>query len=199
MARLLSAPVISNWRSVFEETVQVDYASIPNGQFADIKDEDGIVRRQAVTVPTLSLGFQTEIGRGKGVQWVPVTEIDSVMDRLVHYATNGVETVTENEAWLSPAESIDKTICRTPAIDGDGDPIEGKWDIAFRVRMGKGSKACRIPEQDFKSFVELLSSASESVPEACAQVEKLRAKEEAKAAALAAKAAAKVSKLNSSR
>ncbi len=199
MARLLSAPVIANWRSVFEETVQVDYAHIPTGSFADVTDDDGITRRQAITTPTLSLGFQTEIGRGKGVQWVPVDDIDDVLSRLQFHSENGVNQVVENETWLSPAESIDKTICKTPALDGDGEPIEGKWDISFRVRMGKGSKACRIPEGDFKAFVAMLSDVIASVPDAIEQVEKLRAKEEAKAAALAAKAQAKFTKFNSGR
>lgn len=164
--KLINKAKSVNWRDVFAESVQVDWTDIPNGQTEKYVDEDDNEKTRMLTDRKIALGFQTETGRGKGIQWVPEDDISSVMDRLNHYATNGVHREEAAEDWLSPAETIDKTISRVPRLDTNGNVIPGEYDIAFRTRLGKGSKSCRVPEEDFQDFVAMLTQVIDAVPEA---------------------------------
>ena len=180
--RLFNTDTPDNWKQVFKDSVQVDYASIPTGEKETYVNEEGQEKTRMVTVDRAALGFQTETGRGKGIQWIPVEEIPDALSRLQHYAENGVDSTVVDDDWLNPAEAIDETICRVPRKDADGNAIEGQYDISFRVRMGKGSKSCRVPEEDFAEFVESLAGVTDQVPEALKLVEEKRAKAAAKAA-----------------
>jgi hypothetical protein len=66
--KLLKTEKSSDWRNILEQSVQLDYAQIPNGEVYYETDEDGKERKRMRTDKHLALGFQTEIGRGKGVQ-----------------------------------------------------------------------------------------------------------------------------------
>lgn len=180
--RLIKTNTPSNWRSIFEESVQVDYADIPNGETEQYTNKDGVEKTRMKTESRPAFGFQTETGRGKGIQWIPVEDIPEALSALQHYAENGVDTVALNDEWLSPAEAIHETICRVPRKDDNDKVIEGEYDISFRVRMGKGSKSCRVPEEDFAEFVDMLQTVSTQVPAALKQVEVKRAAAAAKAA-----------------
>lgn len=168
--RLFTNNTPDDWRKTFSDSVQVDFAEIPNGNVVEVEDEDGVPSKKMETDTRAALGFQTETGRGKGVQWVPVEDIPDALSALQHYADNGVEAVSVSDEWLSPAESIHETITRIARRDSEGNKIEGKYDISFRVRMGKGSKSCRVPEEDFAEFVQLLSETIEYVPKAVDQL-----------------------------
>lgn len=184
--KLFGKEKATDWRKTLEESVQLDYADIPNGEVYNETDKDGVEKRRMRTDRKLALGFQTEQGRGKGIQWVPVQDVNPVLERLSYYAKNGVEREELVTEWLSPAESIDRTIARVPRTDSDGNVIDGEYDIAFRTRLGKGSKACHIPEEDFGEFVSMLMSASESLPDAIQSIEAAAAEIEAKKAKKAA-------------
>lgn len=173
-----------DWRVVFDESIQVDYAQIPTGEIREVTDPDtNQTKKEMVTVERMSVGFQTETGRGRGISWIPTEEFEPALEALQHYAKNGVDSVSASEDWLNPTESIHETITKVPRDGGDG------YDIAFRVRLGKGSKSCRVPEEDFAEFVAMLTDTAEAIPDAVLAVEEARAEAEAKAAAKAAKAA----------
>jgi hypothetical protein len=180
--RLFTNNTPSNWRQTFEDSVQVDYADIPTGETEKYTNKEGQEKTRMITVERAALGFQTETGRGKGIQWIPVEDIEDALSALQHYAENGVDSVALDDEWLSPAEAIHETISRVPRKDDDGNKIEGEYDISFRVRMGKGSKSCRVPEADFAEFVETLTGVTGAVPDALAKVEAKRAAAAAKAA-----------------
>lgn len=181
--RLFNTNTPDNWKQTFEDSVQVDYADIPTGETEKYESDDGIEKTRMVTEKRAALGFQTETGRGKGIQWIPVEDIPDALEALRHYAENGVESVVLDDEWLSPSESIHETIRRVANKDDEGN-ITG-YDISFRVRMGKGSKSCRIPEADFAEFVETLGGVTSAVPAALKQVEAKRAADEAKRAVAA--------------
>ena len=178
----------TDWRKVVEDSIQVDYAQIPTGEVVEQTNEDGQTSKVMVTNERVSFGFQTETGWGRGISWIPVEDLEDSLEVLQHYADNGVEALAASEDWLSPAESIHETITRVPSKDSDGETIEGQFDIAFRVRLGKGSKSCRLPEADFSEFVQTLRETAGAVPDAVTEVKNARAKAEAKAAAAALKA-----------
>lgn len=179
--RLFKNNKTTSWKDVFNDSVQVDYAPIPTGETEKYINEEGQEKTRQVTVERPALGFQTETGRGKGIQWIPVEDIEDAVAALQHYAENGVDSVAMTEDWLSPAETIHETITRVPRKDENDRVIEGEYDISFRVRMGKGSKSCRVPEEDFAEFVEMLASVTSAVPAALAKVEARRAAAAAKA------------------
>jgi len=187
--KLISTAENTDWRTVFEKSVQVDVAAIPTGAVYVVQDDEGRDQKKMETVDRVAFGFQTETGRGKGMQWVPTADLDSALDRLNYYAENGVENTVEAENWLSPPDAIDETIARVPRNDSEGNKIEGAWDISFRVRLGKGSKAARVPEEDFAEFVQMLNDVKACVPEAVIEVEAKIAKAVETAAAEAAEAA----------
>ena len=168
----------TDWRVTLENTIQVDYAAIPTGEIIEVEDPEvkGKMKKEMVTEERMAFGFQTETGRGKGMQWVPVEDVGAVLETLQHYAKEGVENVVLNEEWLSPSESIHDTICKVPR-EGD----EDSYDIAFRVRKGKGSKSCLVPEEDFAEFVQSLVDTSEEIPGAVKTVNEERAKAAKKA------------------
>ena len=181
--KLINTNKVTDWRATFSDSVQVAYASIPTGETYEHENAEGQVQKKMRTVERPSFGFQTEVGRGKGIQWIPTDEVAPALEALTHYAENGVESVTLNDEWLSPADSIHDTITRTPRLNSEGVRIEDAWDISFRVRMGKGSKSCKVPEEDFAEFVQLLVDTSEAIPGALKQVEFNRQKAADKAAA----------------
>lgn len=180
--RLFNTNTPDNWRQTFEDSVQVDYTAIPTGETEKYENEEGQEKTRMVTEERAALGFQTETGRGKGIQWIPVEDISEAMSALQHYAENGVDSVAVDDEWLSPAEAIHETISRVKRKDSEGNVIDGAYDISFRVRMGKGSKSCKVPEEDFAEFVETLAGVTSAVPDALKQVEAKRAKAAAKAA-----------------
>lgn len=185
--KLIKTNTVNDWRKIFQESLQVDYADIPTGETFVHVNKEGQETTKMRTVSLPSLGFQTETGRGKGMQWIPVSDLDEVMERLNFYAENGVETVKASDEWLSPAQAIDDTICRVPRLDSDGkamtnDNGEPLYNIAFRVRKAKGSKSCIVPEEDFPVLVSMLNEVLDSVPEALKTVEARRAEAQAKAA-----------------
>jgi hypothetical protein len=178
--RLIQTNKVTDWRSTFEDSVQVAYAPIPTGETYEHINEEGQKSKKMRTVDRAAFGFQTETGRGKGIQWIPVEDVSPALEALQGYAENGVESVTLNDEWLSPTESIHETITRTPRQDSEGNKVDGAWDISFRVRMGKGSKSCRVPEEDFADFVQSLTETSGAIPAALKQVEAARTKAAAK-------------------
>ena len=182
----------NDWRLVVEDSIQVDYADIPTGETRKVVNEDGQEKTEMITVERVSFGFQTETGRGRGISWIPVEDVEDALEVLSHYAENGVDSVAASDEWLSPVESIHETITRVPSKDSEGALIEGEYDVSFRVRLGKGSKSCRVPEADFAEFVETLKGTLDAIPGAAMQVEKNRNDKLAKAAKAAEAAAGSV-------
>lgn len=154
---------VLDWRQIFDDSLQVAFTDIPTGEVREVTDEKGRAKKEYVMEERIAFGFQTEQGRGKGVQWIPIEDVDAALDRLEYYAENGVDSVTANDEWLSPADSIDETITRVKREDGG-------YDISFRVRLGKGSKSCKVPESDFPEFVQSLRATQAQIPAAVEDV-----------------------------
>lgn len=178
--KLIQTNTPSSWRTTFRESVQLDYADIPTGEVVEVINDEGQKSKRMVTESRPALGFQTEIGRGKSIQWIPVDDVEETLDTLQYYADNGVDSVAASDDWLSPSESVHETITRVPNKDDEGNVIS--HDISFRVRMGKGSRSCRVPEADFPEFVKMLKDIKGHIPSAMQEVEAKRAEKERKLA-----------------
>ncbi len=145
--KINTAAKVASWKEVLDSNVQVDSVAVPTGKFHEIVKDDRISKVYE-TEDKICFGFQTESGRGKGIQWVPVNHVDSVLETLMDFALNPEKIEDSSDAWPDPVQTIKETITRTPALDEDGNPT-GKFNVSFRVRAGKGSKSITIPAEDF--------------------------------------------------
>lgn len=176
--RIKSQDKVSNWEQILDENIQVEYVDIPTGKFHEITKDDRISKSYE-TEKHIALGFQTESGRGKGVQWVPIEHVEPVLDILQHFVDNQDEIDSDfGPSWPDPVETIKETIRRIPRYDADGSIIPGAFDINFRVRPGKGSKAMSVPAEDFPAFVAKLRSYQPGIIEAVETLETRRAERE---------------------
>lgn len=102
------------------------------------------------------VSFHTARGRGTSPVTLSVSDFDSVVDALTHYAENGVNRSEDNR---SPADMIHETI----SIDDDG-------VVSFRTRSGRGSRPTRIPVEEFSAVVSLLAETREGVQSAADEI-----------------------------
>ena len=103
--------------------------------------------------------FTTNKGKGSGVQVMPVSQFETVIDLLSDYADNGLPEGVSAEENLPADEVIRRTIC----IDEDG-------LVSFRSRNGKGAKPARFHIDTLPAIVELLKSTQAAVAKAAAKV-----------------------------
>lgn len=102
----------------------------------------------------------TENRKGYGKQYIPVSELESVLSVLQEAATNGIE---EEDQVLTTAETVKRSLVQ----NDDG-------EIRFKTEQTKGKKPTLIANQE--QFADFVNTLSQYVPKILSKVQSLKNK-----------------------
>ncbi len=121
------------------------------------KSTVGLTKKDGELVVVFST---TENRKGYGKQYIPVSELESVLSVLQEAAKNGIEE--ENEV-LTTAQTVKRSLVQ----NDDG-------EIRFKTEQTKGKKPTLIPNQE--QFADLVDTIASYTPKILAKVQALKQK-----------------------